>query len=189
MRARWMLPRLVCLILLTSSSTVLAQTPVGTILGEDGASQPVAFVAMDNGDIYRSHLGQRVGTDQPQGPWILHCNLFEVGGPISRVAGFCGEVLLTEAGGVYRISLQTPRCAIFDGMVGIPAGHSIVATGSEQSVNGWYVYAVTDHGHVYRGSAPAGWEFAGIIPVGPTAAPGHSWGQVKRDYWPGATAR
>lgn len=158
-----------------------AQVSVGTLLGGT-PSVPVAYVVMDNGDIYRSGFGPMTPNGGfTQGPWEYYCNLFTTGGPASRVVGLCDDYVITAAGGVYRIS-QSPYCAIFDGLVGQPANQQIVATGPNRSVNGRYVYVVTDAGHVYRASNIAGWEFAGLLPIGPTPNQPGSWGAIKSTY-------
>lgn len=164
-----------------------AQIAAGTVLGEDAAGYPHAFVVMDNGDIYRSDLGQHTTGGYPQLPWSLACNLFGAGGPPSRVIGVGGGTALTAAGGTYRIGMAAgqPCYAIFDGVIVHDSGQSFVAIGSNESINGCFIYAVTDAGHVYRawiGCGPSGWEDAGMLPVGATPATSRSWGALKSAY-------
>jgi hypothetical protein len=174
-----------CAGLLCLAPAARAQVPVGTVLGEDGASYPHAFVVMDNGDVYRSDYDRNT-PGNPQGPWSLACNIFSAGGPTSRVVGVGsspakdGGLVLTAAGGTYRLCGGATCCAIFDGVIDHPPAQSFVAIGSNASINGRYIYAVTDQGCVYRASDH--WEFAGCLPVGPTPATQATWGQLKTHY-------
>ena len=59
------------------SSAVIAQVAVGTFRYDASA-----FVAMDNGDVYRSSIANSNMTGgHTQGPWSLLCNIFSAGGP------------------------------------------------------------------------------------------------------------
>src|SRR5262245_41442697 len=142
---------------------------------------------MDNGDVYRSDYN-RDAPGSPQGPWVLACNIFSAGGPPSRVVGVGGSpakdggVVLTAVGGTYRLGIGAgqPCYGIFDGIIDHPAGESFVTIGSNQSINGRYIYAVTDQGCVYRASDH--WELAGCLPIGPTSATQGTWGQLKMHH-------
>jgi hypothetical protein len=164
-----------------------AQVAVGTVLGED-PSGPHAFVVMDNGDVYRSdYVGARTTAGWPQGPWALACNIFAAGGPASPVVGVGGGAVLTAAGGTYRLGIGAgqPCYAIFDGVIDHLAGQSFVTIGSNESINGCHIYAVTDGGAVYRawiGCGPSGWEYAGSLPTGPTPATPSTWSSLKARY-------
>jgi hypothetical protein len=176
----------ICAGLLCLASSAHAQVAAGTVLGEDAAGYPHAFVVMDNGDVYRSDYVDNVSRG-PQGPWLLACNIFSAGGPPSRVVGLGGGVVLTAAGGTYRLGIAAgrPCYGIFDGVISHPAAESFVTIGSNESINGCHIYAATDHGCVYRawiGCGPSGWEFAGCLPVGPTSATQATWGQLKAHY-------
>ena len=167
---------------------VRAQVAVGTMLGEDAAGYPHAFVVMDDGSVYRSdYVGERTTAPWPQGPWSAACNVFAAGGPASRVVGLGGGVVLTAAGGTYRLGIDAgrPCYAIFDGVIAHPMAQSFVAIGSNESINGCNIYAVTDAGEVYRawiGCGPSGWEYAGSLPVGPTPIQRATWGGLKSHY-------
>jgi hypothetical protein len=177
----------VCAGLLCLAAAAHAQIPAGTALIEISAGTLNALVVMDNGDVYRSDYS-RNGPGMAQGPWFLACNIFTAGGPPSRVVGVGeGAVVLTAAGGWYRLAIGDPGpCyAIFDGTIGQPPEQSFVAIGVNASINGCHHYAVTDAGFVYRrwiGCGPSGWEFAGTLPVGPTPATPAAWGSVKVRY-------
>lgn len=169
---------------LLSARPLNAQVAVGTMLGEDAAGYPHALVIMDNGDIYRSDLGQHTTSSFPQLPWVRGCNLFTAGGPPARVVGVGGGLVLTSAGGTYRIGFAAglPCYAIFDGVIDQSTSQSFVAIGANMSVNGCFIYAVTDAGHVYRawvGCGPSGWEDAGVLPTGAVPTGGNSWGALK----------
>jgi hypothetical protein len=150
-----------------------AQVAVGTFRYD-----AVAFVVMDNGDVYRSEIANANMTGgHTQGPWVRYLNIFSAGGPPSRVVGVGGEVILTAAGGVYRIG---PGYPILD-EVSLPPGESFVAFGSRLGTILCYVYAVTNTGSVYRGCG-GGWEYAGALPTGPTPAIQPTWGALKSHY-------
>ena len=178
----------ICAALHCLAPSVHAQAAVGTVLGEDAPGYPHAFVVMDNGDVYRSdYVGARTTAGWPQGPWFLACNIFSAGGPPSRVVGLGGGVVLTAAGGTYRLGIAAgmPCYGIFDGVISHPAGDSFVTIGSNESINGCHIYAATDQGCMYRawtGCGPSGWEFAGCLPFGPTSATQPTWGQLKVHY-------
>jgi hypothetical protein len=179
---------LMCAGMLCLASIVHAQVAAGTVLGEDAAGYPHAFIVMDNGDVYRSdYVGPKTTAPWPQGPWSRGCNIFTAGGPTSRVVGLGGGTVLTAAGGTYRLGTGAGvSCdAIFDGVINHPAGQSFIAIGSNESINGCNLYAVTDAGTVYRawtGCGPSGWEYAGSLPTGPTPTSAESWGQLKARY-------
>lgn len=165
----------VCAGLLCLAPGVRAQVAVGTVLTENAAGYPYALVVMDNGDVYWSDLGPSPGS--PQLPWGLAYNIFTAGGPASRVIGLGGGVVLTAAGGTYRLGSY----AIFEGIIDHPTGQSFVTIGSNVSKNGRYIYAVTDAGVVYR-CGPSGWENAGTLPIGPTPSTRDAWGSLKSRY-------
>ena len=165
--------------LLCFAPSARAQVAAGTALVEVSAGDLNALVVMDNGDVYRSDYGNNT-PGNPQGPWFLACNIFSAGGPRSRVVGVGeGAIVLTAAGGTYRVSAGFP-CAVFDGVIDHPPGQSFVAIGVNASINGRYIYAVTDAGSVYRAYGP--WEYAGTLPTGPTPVAPRTWGAVKVRY-------
>ena len=164
-----------------------AQVAVGTVLSEDAAGYPHAFIVMDNGDVYRSDFGTHTTAEFPQLPWFLACNIFSGGGSRERIVGIGAGTVLTAGGGTYRLGIGAgqPCYAIYDGVIDHPAGQSFVAIGSNISINGCHIYAVTDVGHVYRawvGCGGSGWEDAGLLPTGPTPAARVSWGSLKTVY-------
>jgi hypothetical protein len=156
-----------------------AQVAVGTFR-YDGT----AFVAMDNGDVYRSDIANPNMTGgHTQGPWTLLCNIFSAGGPAGPVVGVSGESILSASGGIYRVGTNPPR-AIFDEVIEHPPGQSFVAIGTQLGIGTslCFVYAVTNTGAVYRGCGGGGWEYAGTIPTGPTPTLSISWGNLKSRY-------
>lgn len=175
----------VCAGLLCLVPEVLAQVPAGTALVEHSAGDLNALVVMDNGDVYRSDYSRNT-PGMPQGAWFLACNIFAAGGPVSPVVGVGhGAVVLTAAGGTYRIWTQDGCTVVFDGIIDHPAEQSFVTIGVYAAINGCHIYAATDQGCMYRawiGCGPSGWEFAGCLPVGPTPAATEAWGSLKTRY-------
>ena len=171
---------IVAIVACSLAPVACAQVAVGTFR-YDG----MAFVAMDNGDVYRSDIANPNMTGgHTQGPWTLLCNIFSAGGPPSPVVGISGESILTASGGIYRVGTNPPR-AIFDEVIEHSAGESFVATGTQLGIGTslCYVYAVTNTGGVYRGCGGGGWEYAGRLPVaGPTLTVPKSWGSLKTTY-------
>jgi hypothetical protein len=156
-------------------SVARAQVAVGTFRYD-----AVAFVVMDNGDVYRSEIANANMTGgHTQGPWVRYLNIFSAGGPPSRVVGVGGEGILTAAGGVYRIG---PGYAILDEVIGLPPGDTFVAFGTRLGTILCYVYAATSAGSVYRGCGGGGWEYSGALPTGPTPAIQPTWGALKSHY-------
>jgi hypothetical protein len=161
-------------------SLARAQVAVGTM-----RCDAIAFIVMDNGDVYRSDLADPYSNGQhTQGPWVMVCNIFSAGGPPGPVVGVGGEVILTAGGGVYRIGTAAgiPGYAILDEVIDHPSGESFVAFGTRLCTILCYVYAVTNTGAVYRGCGGGGWEYAGAVPSGPTPSVRSTWGSLKTVY-------
>lgn len=148
---------------------------------------------MHDGDVFMAGFDGPSSCTLETSTWTLRGNLFSIAG---RGAGVIVGVsnnyqVLAANGDWFQLAVDYNYCngtpdVTYQGNVFELVGEAI-APGEVFAIfagggNIGHQYAVTTAGNVFRLAACSGWVFAGALPIGPTALPGESWGQLKARY-------